>query len=819
MENLLKDLQHGVRILLKNPGFSLLTILALALGIGSTTAIFSVVNAVLLRPLPFRDSERLMIVGEINIKQKGAENEIGIAPANYLDYRNQNNSFESIGAFSMTTRTGFNLGEVGEPERLTAANVTANLFPTLGVNPIYGRYFLPEEEKRGNHRSVMLSHGLWKRRFGSDPQIIGKTILLSSSSYLVVGIMPEGFQFPTKDVLPALRALEKPVEVWVPLSIPDADWTARGSRFMHAVGRLKPSVTIEQARANLNTVAGQLAQKYEQDIGWGAQVIPLLEQMVGSVRRALLVLFGAVSFVLLIACANVANLLLARAATRQKEITLRVVLGAGRGRLVRQLLTESVLFALISGVLGMALGVWGVNLLVSLSPQSIPLSSQVGIDGNVLIFSLVVSFLTAIFFGLAPALQASKVDLNEVIKETGGRSMTGVAGRRVRNALVVAEIALAVVLLVGAGLMVKSFVRLENVKPGFEPKGTLTFQHTLPGSKYPDDPEVIAFYRQLNEKLASLPGVESASGMTALPFSKASNYTSFLIDGRPPLPQGEFLLAEHIGIFPGYFKTARVPIMRGREFTEQDTKASVQGVIINEAMARQFWPNEDPLGKHIKIDYDQGLAREVIGVVGNVKNFGLDADPKPEMYVSQYQFPFYSTFLMVRGAGNPAGLRSAIVQAVVSIDKDQPIYNVKTMEEVMYASNDRRRFNMLLMSCFAVVAAILASVGLYGLMAYSVTQRRSEIGVRMALGAEPRNILKLIVGDGLKLAGTGVAIGLLGAFALTRVIESLLFGISTTDPVTFLGISLLLVVVALLSSFIPARRAMKIEPMEALRYE
>ncbi|MCA1566100.1 MAG: ABC transporter permease [Acidobacteria bacterium] len=817
METLLQDLQYGVRMLLKTPGFTAVAILALALGIGANTSIFSVVNAVLLRPLPFPDPEKVMLIGEVNNNQKGAEEQTGIAPANFLDYRNGNKTFESIGAFSMTARTGFNLGSAGEPERVTGANVSSNLFTTLGVNPLHGRHFQQEEEKQGNHRSVMLSYNLWQRRFGSDPNIAGKPIMLNGFNYLVVGVMPKGFQFPTKDMLPSLQTLQKPVEAWVPLSIPEADWTARGSRFMTAIGRLKGGVSIEQANADLNGIAGRLALQHAQNIGWGAKVISLQEQMVGPIKLALLVLFGTVGFVLLIACTNVANLLLARAATRQKEIAVRVALGAGRPRLIRQLLTESLVLAIAGGALGLLLAVWGVNILVSISPQDIALPTQFGLDVRVIVFTLLVSFVTAIIFGLVPALQASKVNLNDVIKE-GGRSSTG-NGQRVRNILVVVEIALAAILLVGAGLMVKSFTRLENVNPGFDAKNIMTFQYTLPISKYPDDPEVIAFNRQLIERLKSLPGVETVSGTTVLPLGKASNYTSFEIEGRQPQPPGQFLLSEHIGIFPDYFKLMRVPLLKGREFTEQDTKQSAPVVIINEAMASHFWPNEDALGKRIKIDYDQGVAREVVGIVNNVKNFGLDAEPKPEMYVSQNQFPFQATFLAVRSTVDPQSLSAPISREVMALDKDQPIYNVRTMEQVLDASLARQRFNMLLMSCFAVVAAILAAIGLYGVMAYSVAQRTHEIGVRMALGARQGDILRLIVGQGLKLAAIGIAVGLFGAFALTRIIESLLYGVSTTDPITFGGIALLLMAVALLSSFIPARRAIKVDPMIALRYD
>jgi putative ABC transport system permease protein len=583
METLFQDLKHGIRMLIKSPGFAAVAVLTLALGVGANTAIFSVVNAVLLRPLPFTNPQELIVVGETNASQQGAEDQFGIAPANYLDYVKENKTFESIGAFSMTTRTGFNLGVAADPERVAAANITANLFPTLGVNPIHGRQFLPEEQKQGNNRSVILSYGLWQRRFGADPAIVNQTIMLNGYGYLVVGIMPKEFQFPTKDLLPELQSLAKPVEVWVPLALSDASWTARGSRFLHAVGRLKPGVTIEQANSDLNVHATRLAQQYEQNAGWTAKVVSLQDQIVGSIRLALLVLFGAVGFVLLIACANVANLLLARAATRQKEIAVRLALGANRLRLVRQLLTEGFLLVLIGGPLGLLLAVLGVKFMVSIIPQGIPLPTELSLDGRVVAFTFLVSLLTAVIFGLVPAVQASKVDLTEAIKEGGTRGTTG-SGLRVRNILVVSELVLAVVLLVGAGLMVKSFMRLENVDPGFDPKNTLSFQYTLPTSRYPDDPEIIAFNKQVIERLRALPGVQSVSGASALPLGKGSNYTSFTIDGRPPLPPSEFLLSEHIGVFPDYFKTMRVDLRRGRDFTAQDTKESSPVVIINEAM-------------------------------------------------------------------------------------------------------------------------------------------------------------------------------------------------------------------------------------------
>jgi len=817
MKTLWQDLQYGARTFLKSPGFTLIAILTLALGIGINTAIFSVVNAVLLRPLPYQEPERLMLVGEVN--PHAAINQVSIAPANFADYRDQNKSFQSLGLYRITARSGFNLAGDGPPERVVGATVSASLFPTLGVNPKLGRHFQPEEEVQGSNNSVILSHGLWERRFGSDPTIIDKSLSLNGVSYKVVGVMPQGFNFPSKDVMPnGGGGITKPIDLWVPLALGPKDWQARGSRYLFAVGRLKQGATVEQAQADLALIAGGLQQQHGQVKDWFAKVIPMQEQAVGSIKLALLVLFGAVGFVLLIACANVANLLLARAAARRKEIAIRVALGATRGRVIRQLLTESLLLALCGGLLGMLLAIWAVHLLVSLAPSSVPLSAGVGLDTRVVVFTLGISFVTAILFGLAPAFQASKVDLNETLK-AGGRNTAGSGSQRVRSLLVVSEIALAGLLLIGAALLVKSFFRLQNVSPGFDPSNVLTFQISLPPAQYADDTKSSNFYRQLQERMKSLPGVQSVSGTTALPMSSGSGYTSFTIAGRPPLPPGEFLFAEHIALFPDYFRTMRIPMLKGREFAAQDSFKDAPVAVINEAMAKLYWPNEDPIGKRILIDYDQGVAREIVGVTSNVRHFGLDAEPKPEMYVPQYQYESLSSYLTVRTTNDPQTLVPAAAQAARDIDKDVPVYNTLSMEETISTSLARQRFSMLLMSIFAGIAAVLACIGLYGVMAYSVYQRHNELGIRLALGAQTRDILRLIVGHGLKLALIGIAIGLVGAFLLTRVISSLLYGVSATDPFIFVGIALLLTVVALISSLVPARRATRVDPMIALRGE
>lgn len=816
METFLQDLKFSFRMIRKNRAFTTIAVLTLALGIGVNTAIFSVVNTVLLRPLPYEDSANLMVIGEVN--PRATISPLSIAPANFADYRDQNKSFQSMAFYRITSRSGFNLSGFGTPERVVGALTSASLFPTLGVKPELGRYFQPEEERPGAAKSVIVSYALWERRFGLDRSIVGKTIELSGATYQVVGVMPKGFQFPTKDVLPAGGpALTGPVEVWIPMTLSDSDWQARGSRFLFAVGRLKPGVPVEQAQADLAMISQRLSGQYVQSKDWYARVVPMHEQAVGSIKMALLILFGAVGFVLLIACANVANLLLARAAGRQKEFAIRNAVGARRLRIVRQLLTESGLLAVTGGLLGMALAIWVVRVLISLAPSSIPLSG-VSLDFRVVIFTLIVSLLTAFIFGLAPALQTTKLDLNETLKE-GGRTTTGSSGHRLRGLLVISEIALAGVLMIGAALMVKSFMRLQNVDPGFDAANLLTFQISLPPSKYADDPKSSNFYKQLQDRLKSVPGVESVSGTTVLPLDGTSNYTSFTIEGRPPLAPGEFLFAEHVGIFPDYFRTLKIPLLKGQEFNAQMGHETTPVVIINESMARLHWPNEDPIGKRIVVDYDQGVPREIIGVVSNVRHFGLDAPPKPEMYVPQYQYEYLSSYLTVRANTAPTNLVGAIANATTEVDRDLPIYNVRTMDETISISVARQRFSMLLMSIFAGVAAVLSCIGLYGVIAYSVNQRKHEMGIRIALGAKPLSILKLIIGYAVKLALIGVAISLVGALLLTRVLSSMLYGVSTKDPIAFAAIAFLLIFMAILSSFIPARKATRVNPIVALRNE
>ncbi len=805
MRTLWQDLHYGARMLLKKPGFTFVAVLTLALGIGANTAIFSVVNAVLLRPLGYKEPERLVTLSHSYPKLNL------IAPvsvAGYFDYKSQSTVFEDVTAFY---NSNFNLVDQGAPERIQGRLVTTSFFPLLGFDAAQGRTFLKEEDEPGRNRVVVISNGLWQRRFGSDPKLIGKTITLNNESHTVIGVMPASFQF-SKD------------ELWTPLAFTPEQLAPnqRGNEYLGMIGHLKPGVTLEQAQAEMNTIVKRVVandpDSYPPDGTWWVPVKFLHEQMVGDIRPALLVLLGAVSFLLLIACSNVANLMLARATARCKEIAIRTALGASRLRLIRQLLTESVLLALLGGGVGLLLANWGVDLLMALNPDNIPRAREIGIDGRVLGFTLGVSLLTGIIFGLWPALQASKTDLTGTLKEGGRTSASGFRLRSARSLLVVSEVAIALVLLIGAGLLIKSFARLLDVNPGFETQNLLTMQISLPATKYREPPQVRTFYRQLVEQIKILPGVESVGAVSNLPLSGSVTSGSFQIEGRPVPPGTAAPHSDRRAATSDYLQTMKIPLLKGRHFTDRDNAEAPLVAIIDETMARLYWPNEDPVGKRLSFQ-NVNQWREIVGVVGPVKHKALDADLRGQLYYPHAQSAQGSMYLVVRTATNPMSLASAVQNAVRTIDKDQPVYNVRTMQEIFSNSVAQRRFSMLLLGIFAAVALVLAAVGLYGVMAYSVTQRTHEIGVRMALGAQPDDVLKMVLGQGAVLALVGVTIGLIAAFALTRVMLSLLFGVSATDTVTFVSISLLLTVVALLASYIPARRATKVDPMVALRYE
>ncbi|MGB7921783.1 MAG: ABC transporter permease [Pyrinomonadaceae bacterium] len=813
IETLWQDVRYGMRMLLKRPGFTLVAVLALALGIGANSAIFSVVNAVLLRPLPFDDPERLVVVWEKRPRQN--RDAVPASPADFVDWQKQNQVFERMAAHMPRA---FNLTGAGEPEQIVGQLVTADFFSVLGVKAAEGRTLLAEVDRPGGERAVVISHALWQRRFGGDRSLVGKSIRLDDEGVTVVGVMPPAFQYPEGDS-----------EMWVASRavVPEASLpgnpdplTIRSLHYLNVIARLKQGVTREQAQAEMETISGRLEQQYpNENTGHTSRVVSLHEQLVGDVRPALLVLLGAVGFVLLIACANVANLLLARATARQKEMSIRTALGAGRLRLVRQLLTESTLLSLMGGAVGLMLALWGVDLLVALSPEDLPRLKEISLDGRVVGFTLSVSVLTGMIFGLAPALQASKQDLSGALKESARGASSGIGRRRTRNLLVIAEVALALVLLVGAGLMVRSFWRLQQADPGFNPQNVVSMELSLPSSKYAKEEQMADFYKKVIGRIETLPGIESVGATWMLPLSGQDAGSGFEIEGRPPSAPGEGQRSTFSSVTPRYFRTMGIPLIKGRDFNDQDTATTPGAVIINETFARRYFPGEDPLGKRMRRGGENKPWLTVVGIVGDVKHLSLAAEPRTEFYLSSLQSPQSFMNVVVRTASDPVNLMAAIRQEVWAVDRDQPVANVETMRQLVANSVASARFNTLLLGVFASVAMILAAVGIYGIMAYSVIQRTHEIGIRMALGAGRRDILRMVVGQGMTLAVVGVAIGLLASFALTRVMSSLLYGVTATDPLTFAGVALALVVVALLACYIPARRATKVDPMVALRYE
>jgi putative ABC transport system permease protein len=806
--DLSQDLRFGMRMLLKNPGFTIIAVIALALGIGANSAIFSVVNGVLLRPLPYKNPERLVMVWEENSKQ-GFPRDTPAA-ANYLDWRDQNHVFEGMAAMD---EISFNLTGAGEPERIDGRRVSASLFPLLGVDPQLGRAFLPEEDQPGANHVVILSHGLWQRRFGSDPAIIGRTINLDSQSFTVVGVMPRGFQFPSRTD-----------QLWVPIAFNAKEAGQRGSHYLEVIARMKPGITLQQAQVEMTTIATRLQQQYpETNTSIGAAITPLQEHVVGDIKPALRILLGAVAFVLLIACANVANLLLARAAVRQKEIALRLALGASRSRMTRQFLTESVLLSAFGGAVGLLLSIVGLDLLKRFIPPNISQVQAIGIDAKVLLFTLLISLATGLLFGLAPATQMANSNVNDTLKETGRDSAAGTHGNRIRGLLIISEVAVSFLLLIGAGLLINSFIRLRHVDPGFRSENLLTMKIVLPETRYPDKLRRSLFYDELLRRVETLPGAASASVATNLPLTSSGNSVGIAIEGRAdPAPDRVPIVITRV-VSAGYFKTMTIPLIEGRVFTERDKADSPPAVVISETTARRFWPGENAVGKHIKVGQSTSSSRPwltVVGVVKDVRQFELIIEPKPQMYLPYQQAEFFEPrALIIRTNFDPLSLAATVRQTVWDIDKDQPVSDISSMEEIVSESVARQRFSVLLLGVFAGLALVLAAVGIYGVMSYSVAQRTREIGIRMALGAQRGDVLKMTIGHGLRLVLTGVAIGLAGAFVLTRVMSTLLFGVSPTDPLTFISISIVLVSVAVLASYVPAVRATRVDPMFALRYQ
>jgi putative ABC transport system permease protein len=821
MQKIWQDLRYGARVLLKNPGITFVVILALALGIGANTAIFSVIDAVLLRPLPYEDSDRLVFLNETS----KVMDEISISYPNFTDWRNQNDVFEKIGVYN---RSSYNLTGAGEAERIITGQMSADLFAALRVNPAVGRIYTNDEDKPGGSPVVVLSYGLWQRHFGGLSSILNQPITLNGKSYMVIGVMPQTFQFPSR------------VEMWVPVGQLSGEpgWQQRGNHpGLYGVGRLKPGVSFAQAKAEMDTIGANLEKQYnESNAGNGVGTRPLLEVFVGDIRWTLWVLFGAVAAVLLIACANIANLLLARAQSRQKEMAIRAAMGAGRWRIARQLLTESVLLALIGGTLGLLIARWGIALILYISPDAIPRAGEISLDWRVLVFTIGISIATGILFGLVPALQAGVVDVHETLKETG----RGTSGRHwLRSSLVVVEVATTLVLLIAAGLMIRSFYRLQRVNPGFSYEHLTSFSVALPEKKYASVEQREQFYVRLLDNLRGLPGVESSAAASGLPLGNNGWQTSFTIDGRPLPPRNETPLMEACLVTPDYFRAMNIPLKRGRYFDDHDDRSALAGkdlskltevekeiaalnaIVIDEEFAHRYWPNEEAVGQRIKLGTDaKAPVLTVQGVVGRVKMEGLSQDSKRvQGYFPFAQIPSGGMTVILKASGDPNQLIAAVRQQVKAIDPDQPIYSIRTMDEIRAESVASERLILTLLSIFACIALVLAIVGIYGVMSYSVTQRTHEIGIRMAIGAQPRDVFRMVIGQGMMLALIGVAIGLLLAFALTRLMTTMLFGVAPTDPATFAAIAVLLTVVALVACYVPGRRATKVDPVVSLRYE
>jgi putative ABC transport system permease protein len=804
METLIQDLRYGMRMLIRNPAFTTVAVITLALGIGANAALFSVVNGVLLKSLPFKDPDRLLFVWETNSRLSSST--IPASKLNYRDWKEQNHAFDSIAARQPLS---VNLTSNDKPEKIQGEKIAAEYFQVLGIDPIAGRVFLAEEDKPGGERVVLLSHGLWQRRFGGDPKIVGQTITINGQGTTVVGIMPNDYR-PN-------------IEFWIPLAI-DFTNSDRSLHEIQVIGRLAPGMTQEQAQAEMNTIAARLAEQYpDLNAGWGVALVPVHQMIVQNIRPALLVLLGAVGFVLLIACTNVANLLLARAASREREIAIRIALGASRFRLVRQVLTESVLIALIGGSLGVLVALWGTDFLVGLNPQGIPRAHEIGVDARVLGFALGVSILSGIVFGLVPALQASKPNLNETLKESGKSSAGNLRGRHIRSALVITEVALALVLLVGAGLLIKSFSKLQEIDAGFNREKLLTLQMFLPPAQYPEAEKQVAFYKESLQRFASLPGVTSAAAITQAPLAGGGPQIIFAVEGRPMPAPSEAPISSYRIISLDYFQTMGIPLVAGRTFAEGDDLTSQAVIIVNQNMANNMWPGENAVGKRMTVGVplpgeDPDWAT-VVGVVGNIKHTSLSGETGMQMYQAVLQAPARNMTFVLRTAVEPMSVVESARSTIASLDPTLPISNVKTMDRIVYDSVAPFRFNMYLLGLFAMVAVILTTIGVYGVMNYSVTQRTQEIGIRMALGAQPGEVRALVLKQGLVLSSIGLVIGLAGCFAVTRLMSSLLYGVSATDPITFAVVALFLAGVALTACYIPARKATRVDPIIALRYE
>jgi putative ABC transport system permease protein len=813
MHTLFRDLRYALRMLLKTPSFTAVAVLSIALGIGANTAVFSVVNAVLLKSLPYHEPETLMLVWGSGEEDGSLRNRNQVSATDVADFRKQNTTFEDV-----ATYTGWNpimSGDGATAERIPAIQVGDGFFNVMKGTPMLGRVFTAEEQQEGKDFVVVLGFGIWQRRFAGDRAIVGRKILLNSRPYTIVGVMgPDFHALPSTLVQPE-------GQFYRPVAEPYDD-TQRSARHLRAIGRLKPGVTVAQAQSEMTMIAQRLEQQHPQtNKGRGIHVASITEDTIGGASRALWMIFGAVGFVLLVACANVANLLLARATVRRKEITIRSAIGAGRRQLIRQLLTESVLLSVIGGALGLLFAIWGTRVIEKIGSKINPVFNGFHIDLRVLGFTFGLTILTGLIFGLAPALQMSRPNLTESLKE-GGRGFGGSAkGNRLRGALVIAEVAMTLVLLVAAGLLVRTLVRLGKVDKGFNSQNVLTMNIGLPGVKYPKAENWIAFYKQLNERIASLPGVKAAGITSVLPLSDNFDGRGLAVEDHPK-PPGEEISVDLYVVTPGYLRALEIPLQKGRAITEQDTADAMKIALINQTMAQQLWPNQDPIGKRIKFPGSEKNPqpwRTIVGVVSDVSQYALDQKAPMQIYLPHEQFPTSFNTIVVKTANRPEELTAAVRGAILSVDGEQAVYNVATLQELQSNSILLRSFFMLLLITFASLALVLAAVGIYGVMSYAVTQRTQEIGIRMALGAGTNDVLRLILRSGLMMAAAGILIGLAGAFALTRLLAALLFGVQPTDALTFASVSATLIAAALLACYLPARRAAKVDPLMALRYE
>lgn len=797
---MLNDLRYAFRQLKKSPGFAAVTILTLALGIGACTAIFSVVNVVLLRPLDYPDPERLVGIEETQLPQFP---EFSVSPPNFLDWERQTKSFEHLAAYS---GAGVNLTGEGEPQRLVGVKATAHYFDVYGVKPVLGRTLLPEEDTPGKNHVVVLSYGFWQRLLGGASDVVGHQLQLNGEPYTVVGVAPQGFGQRTK------------VDAWMPMAFaPDETANdARGAHYLNVAGRLRPGVTVAQAEAELKVLAAQLAQQYpDSNKGWGIFMLPLQDFALRDVRPVLYTLLGAVGCVLLTACANIANLLLARATARHREISIRAALGASRARLVRQLLTESVLLAVCGGLAGMLLARWGLDALLTLAPANLPRLTDIHLDAGVLVFSLALSVITGLVFGIAPAWLAARADVNEALKQSS-RGSTESGSGRLRSALVVIEVTFALMLLGGAGLLARSFMQLAHVDPGFVPENATVLRLSLPQKKYALPEQQTVFASALLERVKTLPGVQAAGLTQSMPL--VGDYVlGFNIEGRPAIAPSDLPSTNYYAVTPEYFRAMGIRLVRGRVFTARDNAKAPPVAIINETLARQYFPNEDPIGKRINITNGPAAWREIVGIVGDIKQYGVDQTTTSQSYEPFAQKPFGSLNVVIRTSGPPAALLGALRPTVYAVDKDQPVGTIRPLEEIVADSIARQRFAMTLLSVFSAVALVIAAVGIYGVMAYSVVQRTGEFGIRMALGAQQRDVLRLVLTQGGKLIGLGLIIGIAATLAVSRAMGSMLFNTSAQDPLTLASITLLLGAVALVACFLPARRATQVNPIEALR--